>query len=342
MKRLADMVLSGIVAPSWWTKQVKRQTQEQLNSRLPGVEKFLIDNVMAYFYSETTKDQWGMWDDFPNIAPPFESFWMEGFYPSYASPELSERSNALLEGLRSIGSSPAIGVGYWVQSHKIYEDREWWGWAMTALPFIPGLDGKVGGPTGMVTLPIDKHGRPTKQGDLPYGLAKDHIRRWGGIEAAVGGGIPAGEEFEQLAKRKGWSDDDIEKWKDYFVTQTVAGFLPFMLALSFIHCKNVSQSEVSLTPRRHRKQTELGSSRYTYKVLDINPMKKVLKTEGQIDNVGLKKALHICRGHFATYTEDAPLFGRVTGTFWKEQHLRGDPRAGVVEKDYCVHPPKED
>jgi hypothetical protein len=46
------------------------------------------------------------------------------------------------------------------------------------------------------------------------------------------------------------------------------------------------------------------------------------------------RAMHICRGHFAKYTDDAPLFGRYTGLFWKPMHVRGNVRNGIVDKDY--------
>lgn len=71
-------------------------------------------------------------------------------------------------------------------------------------------------------------------------------------------------------------------------------------------------------------------------------MKAVLRTEGGIEQNGLKKALHICRGHFATYTDEKPLFGHFTGTVWKPSHVRGNVTEGIVSKDYRVHAPKPD
>jgi hypothetical protein len=67
-------------------------------------------------------------------------------------------------------------------------------------------------------------------------------------------------------------------------------------------------------------------------------MKRILKTEGNIESEGLKRALHICRGHFSTYSEEKPLFGRVAGTFWIPAHTRGQIKEGVVISDYKVSP----
>ena len=39
-------------------------------------------------------------------------------------------------------------------------------------------------------------------------------------------------------------------------------------------------------------------------------------------------------GHFATYTDEAPLFGKFTGTYWRRPTKRGAKRHGEVIKDY--------
>lgn len=126
------------------------------------------------------------------------------------------------------------------------------------------------------------------------------------------------------------------------VTSAQTLLLPIYLAVSFMHCKNVtrrdegpSQYENRIYRKKHRR------SLVRYEVLDIDPMRQVLRTEGKADEVGLRKALHICRGHFATYTQEKPLFGRVTGTFWKPQHVRGSAKEGAVVKDYRVKAPRK-
>lgn len=109
------------------------------------------------------------------------------------------------------------------------------------------------------------------------------------------------------------------------------------LTLSFMHCKNVVKRDAtnfegpSLKWIRRQKAPTIR-----YHILDINPMKEVLRTEGGIEHNGLKKAMHICRGHFVTYTEEKPLFGRIVGTFWKSAHVRGSAEHGIVNKDYRV------
>jgi hypothetical protein len=73
-------------------------------------------------------------------------------------------------------------------------------------------------------------------------------------------------------------------------------------------------------------------------------MKKVLETEGDIKHNGLKKALHLCRGHFAHYTPEKGFLGRPLSeplTIWKPAHVRGSASEGIVTKDYKVKAPKE-
>lgn len=112
------------------------------------------------------------------------------------------------------------------------------------------------------------------------------------------------------------------------------------LAMTFAHCKNVAIQEHHAPHKVAAKRAKAGKPPITsYKTLLIDPMREVLKTEGNVEKNGLKKALHICRGHFATYTDDKPLFGRVTGTFWKPMHVRGSKERGEVKKDYVIGAP---
>jgi hypothetical protein len=65
-------------------------------------------------------------------------------------------------------------------------------------------------------------------------------------------------------------------------------------------------------------------------------MKKVLKTEGDSDSVGVQKAMHICRGHFKNYTEGKGLFGKYHGMYWVDSHVKGNKDFGTVNKDYNI------
>jgi hypothetical protein len=101
-----------------------------------------------------------------------------------------------------------------------------------------------------------------------------------------------------------------------------------------MHCKNVDVRSVDPPERLSKKhERRYGRPLTRYHVLNIEPMRRVLTSEGEAQTKGLRHAMHICRGHFKTYTEEAPLFGRHTGTYWWESEARGKPEHGVVEKD---------
>lgn len=141
----------------------------------------------------------------------------------------------------------------------------------------------------------------------------------------IAGGPPAMSSEPPPNAKKEWAD-------------SLAPFLfTTLLTVSFVHCRNVSLREVKAgAERRSKKRRSSRPPRRTYHVLDIEPMKRILEAEGRVSSNGLGKALHIVRGHFKTYTEEAPLLGRHTGQFWFPSHLRGRASEGRVDKDYSV------
>jgi hypothetical protein len=114
---------------------------------------------------------------------------------------------------------------------------------------------------------------------------------------------------------------------------------PAFLALSFMHCRNVKvRTEVPPVPLSKKHERKTGRPLLRYRVLEIDHMKQMLEREGGASTQGLKKALHICRGHFKHYGRDGKglLFGKHTATVWVPMHSRGSAEEGVVVKDYDV------
>jgi len=128
--------------------------------------------------------------------------------------------------------------------------------------------------------------------------------------------------------------DDVRQDSHQFLARPLGAAL---LTISFMHCKNVDVLEVDPPVKLSRKHLRKhGVPLTTYRVLEIDPMRRILSHDGQAESAGLRQALHICRGHFKTFTEEAPLFGRHTGIYWWAEQLRGDPRQGVALKDYRI------
>jgi len=115
---------------------------------------------------------------------------------------------------------------------------------------------------------------------------------------------------------------------------------PIHFGLSLCHASNVEIGEDPVPPAVQKKRRKAGKNPgKTFKTLEIEPMIEQARYESSNGESELERAQHICRGHFKTYTEENPLFGEHTGTYWWGQHLRGTKDAGEVEKDYRVNEP---
>jgi hypothetical protein len=132
---------------------------------------------------------------------------------------------------------------------------------------------------------------------------------------------------------------DLAKWPNPSETVMRVVFMALaacLLAISFCHCRNVAIAEcnppVKLS-KRHEKR--YGRPLLRYNVIEIEPVRKILESEGSLSHTGLSRALHICRGHFKQYTARG-LFGKLQGTYWWPTHVRGNHRAGIVLTDYDV------
>ncbi len=131
------------------------------------------------------------------------------------------------------------------------------------------------------------------------------------------------------------------KEQEGFSQRMIFSYLyPFLFTLSLANCRNVTRVRNTPPNKLSRKyQRKHGRPLTTYYTLNIEPMKQVLRDEGQSETLGLKHALHICRGHFADYTTGKGLFGKHHGMFWVPQHMCGSLEHGEIRKDYNVKAP---
>jgi len=104
--------------------------------------------------------------------------------------------------------------------------------------------------------------------------------------------------------------------------------------LMLLHCKNIVKKENKPPEKLNKKRIKNGKlplfSYYTLHIKDsINPSNS--------NNVlGDHNRIHLCRGHFKYYTEKNPLFGKLTGMYWWQPHVRGQNKDGIIMKDYVV------
>lgn len=108
------------------------------------------------------------------------------------------------------------------------------------------------------------------------------------------------------------------------------------MAFTFCNCKNVKLREVTKrdepSAKIKRRLHIPDVKRYTLYIdgINNNPL------EGSGDQEHVDRRWHICRGHFAEYTAERPLFGKLIGKYWIPQHARGNRKVGVIEKDYAI------
>lgn len=109
-----------------------------------------------------------------------------------------------------------------------------------------------------------------------------------------------------------------------------------MHVTALLNCKNIARDEhdpPEKPSRKHERRFGVPLTKYY-----------TLRVPGHSGRGGdrsedfEKNALHMCRGHFKTYTDEKPLFGKRTGTYWWPQTVRGSKARGEVVKDYAVKP----
>lgn len=297
---------------------------------------FDIQNVADYINTINDLPGDSFETSFPNIAPPFDRFWME-FKPHFEH----------LTGVRAIDKPERVGIFFTTY------DREWMDKEMLAVGDDGGLgyrfaadlrvewlifasifyqtQGEAVGPFLTFTLTAEKDGTPY----VVYARDMSEPR-----------GIPAFPHEPMIRNLDdALLEDGMEgETKEQFLSALVAemgkdAMQPALLALSFLHCKGVTtQLRDQQESRQVRRLRERKGDKppVRYHVLQIEPMKRVLDQEGGAQETGITRALHICRGHFAKYTQERPLFGKFVGTVWREAHIRGRDAEHVVEKTYAL------
>jgi hypothetical protein len=134
-----------------------------------------------------------------------------------------------------------------------------------------------------------------------------------------------------------WSEDEFNAQPDLAIHLQYGLIFPCLLAISFLHCKNVEIEEHE--PRQSRAERRRNEKPgIKFHMIKINPMEKILQHEGKSDQVGLQLALHICRGHFKNY-RGRGLFGKHKGLYWWDRYQRGNASRGVIVKNYEIETP---
>lgn len=343
-----------------------------------GESKVIVaDNVGEFFYADNPQEEWDFQKDFPACAPPFPDFFVEFARPSRLNSEGTlkppegfpdrwswlfsasrpdefmalardpeNRARALRDVEANLGAmvpnldrAAVEAAARKANQHGLQAALDGIGptermFLLNSLSYrmlrgetdMEGMSGALEGLGWVVraTLFWGQAGRVVMPGFCTYAVTAEGVIAFRPAFGTYGLG---GGDMDLAAECSGvWS----------------AMFFPALLAISFMNCKNVTVDAVEPDQRLNRERRRAGLAPFVrYHTINIEPMRKVLAAEGGAGAHGLKRALHIARGHFATYGDtfmgrklDAPL------TVWRPAHVRGRATEGVVFSDYRVSPPK--
>lgn len=294
------------VAPAGLEEKEAMAVAEEIRLlKLPSARVIDATNVGDYYWStEGISKDWSI-KDFPNIAPPFDLFFIE-----------CHVTDAWIEDYRK----KVRQVGW---TFQVFSSDE-------PIPF-DACDWN--GRSNEVAILQQQEMASQSRWIVRTGMwcsIKDGRPLWFGFS----GWLHISEDGKLVGAIATCDTDALRE-------QILSSLRIPLLTISFMHCKNVRQIEVEEDAPRRKWLKRMKCNKIRYSTLNIDPMREVLKSNGsESQGIGLKKALHICRGHFATYSDDKPLFGRVSGTFWKPQHVRGSKEHGEIVKEYEVHAPR--
>lgn len=311
--RMIDRIRKGdLEVPSSFKDPVQRDLIKRI--RLDGLRRaqvMVATNVASFVYTTKAGQQINLQEDLPNLAPPFENFFVEwddvddvlgeigtvGVHfrekdAQYVRAYLGARKEKLPEGFRLDQCEFVVLAELYLfkRGHR-----------------------NVRGPMMALMLFLDREGMVLE--DPPTVLVGVRV-----------------EDFEASPQLR----------KTCNLLRPL--FIPGFYAVCFTHCKNVRQEAGEEISEKMRKayQRRYHQELVRYKTLVIDPMRRVLHREGGYETHGnIKQALHICRGHFKNFKEGRGLFGKLKGTYFWHQQVRGSSAEGEVVKDYEVKEPVE-
>jgi hypothetical protein len=240
-----------------------------------------IQNVADYLFLETDQESFHLSQDFPNVAPPWPIFFM-----SYRMPARSRLKDKW-------GPNQAAGLecGHLFAAE---EDNLTGDWTMRSVFWGIGLP------------------RTVMRGVI-WRVNKD-----GECLAADGSRLTEETAFYRVTPFFQWPTGEVIGHTQF---DPAIFFAPF-LAISFCHCKNVDILREAVPPKVKAKRERLrGWSPSAWHSLRIEPMRRQLAEAGANEPGGLKRSLHIMRGHFKDYRDGRGLFGKIHGMWWWDFRL---------------------
>lgn len=333
MSRLIDIIFLN-------ANKLKSEGSTLENWSEPKICEFLnemiyisSDNVTDHFF-QSSKNEYSSFGDFPILAPPFESFFIETRKPIHMNPKSYPEGNDLLQTSRWGILVESVNMEkYRKEKNEEYEKL------LNKCPNKEAINNLRSSKWGLsIQLIQQKSKYEISTIDINLGLFLDYTGKVILINYNLSPKYePIIREARERKIVKGVENFNLNEIREILAKGLIMFHIfPLLLAISFMHCKNVELKKVSPDPKLDKKYMKNHKRKLVeYHVLEIDHMGKTLSVSDNMSLGGIKKAGHICRGHFRDYRETG-LFGKLKNIYWFDQHWRGDKNLGIIHKDYKV------
>jgi len=271
---------------------------------------FDIGNVATYYWKYKAEDDWKTRQF--SVAPPFDFFTMAYQFPTNYDPAM--RGVEVMTVFRRTDRAPANSI------HVISEDGD----CNSHPPIIPPDT------AWLVNMDIFSFDKRQLLAHTQWFFAADSY------------GLLCRHEGELAL----WFTDS-DKGAPITTFANTIFQIPF-LALTFLHCRNVTVIKPNAPGHRRLPRKKKFETRYHRIRIDaIGGAAKRYESAGSGKKSGIRQALHIVRGHFRHYgpasqtghpdgVDTKPLFGKYIGKYWVPAQTRGNLSAGAVTADYEI------
>lgn len=353
MSRLADDLLKGSVPAPWVTSmggtpafQVRgamEKSADYARSVVLGDPVIDISNVADFVWESQEELSTTNKDHFPCLTPPFKRMWMEYRRPPVFT---HQRDDLLTEEGKKQWEGKRLG-GKWVRADTS-------GWPIDRYGFLIDCVDLEAGET-LKDFPVPMELPPHQTFDMAihpdsrwvvriqvFVRSKGEKKVQGPLIYWLGGLDDKGVLLQDAVTAVPAANYMEPEERFYWTTVLIPTIAPALRAISYMHCKNISQETHIPAPKLSKKhEKRYGQPLLKFRTLVIQPLMAGGKSSG--GGGGGAKSHHFVRGHFADYREKG-LFGKenLKRIFWFDVHMRGSKEVGEVVGDYEVKPPEEE
>jgi hypothetical protein len=162
------------------------------------------------------------------------------------------------------------------------------------------------------------------------------VRGWGILPSPWATYVKLDDEGRNVDVSMGFEHaEDAEKFADR--THAVMP-LEALFGISLMNCRNVTIDDERADKQTASRARRGGEIPYALKQINVPGLNRSATRMQARNAAGAAIPLHLVRGHFKTFTEEAPLFGSKVGTFWWGWQTRGKKEHGVRDHEYVVRP----